>query len=134
MIVIIIRNKKLNPVFWKEITKEELPSPTYSNHVTWDWNDVDRLLELEVDYDASADDTVVGDDNTPPDDAAKVDKNRKRRLNEAERLQKYSWDRVERPDDGKKRARYDYINRTSGETVTSLRQALQQCRASSKSV
>ena len=85
--------------FWKEITKEELPSPTYSNHVTWDWNDVDRLLELEVDYDASADDTVVGDDNTPPDDAAKVDKNRKRRLNEAERLQKYSWDRVERPDE-----------------------------------
>ena len=58
-------------------------------------------------------------------------KNRKRRLNEVERLEKYSWERVKRCQDSEteKRVRYDYINRNSGVRVSSLRLALRQCRA-----
>jgi hypothetical protein len=58
-------------------------------------------------------------------------KNRKRRLNEVERLEKYSWERVKRCQDSEteKRVRYDYINRNSGMRVSSLRLALRQCRA-----
>jgi hypothetical protein len=59
------------------------------------------------------------------------EKNRKRRLNEVERLEKYSWVKV--PDDEKtkshKNVRYQYFNRSSGQKVSSLKVALQQCSA-----
>ena len=89
----------------------------------WDWEDVDALLSDAADAVSDA----VSD--PPTDDVEKIEKNRKRRLNEVERLHKYSWERIEqKPIEGKKRSRFTYINRASGVTATSLRQALQHCR------
>lgn len=53
----------------------------------------------------------------------------RRRLNEEERLRKYSWERHKLPTPNKKRVRYTYTNTRDGSIVTSRREALRSCRA-----
>ena len=54
-----------------------------------------------------------------------VEKNKRRRMNEVERLHKYSWKRLPMKSEGK-RVRYKYVH-IDGSTVTSLRAALGKC-------
>ena len=51
--------------------------------------------------------------------------NKRRRVNEEERLHKYSWQRLPLNVEGK-RVRYKYVH-ADGSTVTSLRAALEKC-------
>lgn len=96
--------------FWQELAAHEVPPRSPSD--VFDWNDVDTLL-ADSPVDQSKDDR-------------KAEKNRKRRLNEVERLREYSWARVPREDPQK--GRYYYVNEKSGERETSLRKALMKCR------
>jgi hypothetical protein len=112
--------------FWNDIQLQDIASaPTQRN-------DPD-LLEFNVDnfenqLEEEDDECVVNLVSDVLQDH-RQQKNRKRRLNEVERLEKYSWERIVRQDsEAEKRVRYKYINRNSGERVSSLRLALQQCR------
>ena len=118
--------------FWGNLCLEELSSSVPSLGFNFDWDDVESLLSDQATEPIL---TMDGDDGTDVLDAVKKEKNRKRRLNEAERLQKYSWERVVRSDDTrKKRSRYNYVNRNSGATISSLRLALQHCHATAEVV
>ena len=82
--------------FWGNLCLEELSSSVPSLGFNFDWDDVESLLSDQATEPIL---TMDGDDGTDVLDAVKKEKNRKRRLNEAERLQKYSWERVVRSDD-----------------------------------
>lgn len=136
-IVAVVDDDELES-FWNDIQLEDIASaPTQRNDPDLS---ILTLLEFNVDEFENQleeeDDSVVNLVSDVLQDH-RQEKNRKRRLNEVERLEKYSWERVIRCQDSEaeKRVRYDYINRNSGARVSSLRLALQQCRgADAKSI
>lgn len=87
-------------------------------HVAANWH------ECDIDWHEDDPDMLSTIKPLPKDDQAQ--KNKRRRLNEAERLQKYSWERLP-TNTGGKRVRYRYVH-ADGSTVTSLRAALEKCR------
>jgi hypothetical protein len=121
--------------FWDDIQLEDIASaPTQRNDP--DLGNL-TLLEFFNQFNVDFENQLEEEDDSVVDLVSDVlqddrqQKNRKRRLNEVERLEKYSWERVKRCQDSEaeKRVRYDYINRNSGARVSSLRLAMRQCRA-----
>ena len=89
--------------------------------------------DAPVQYDSKVD--VLNCDEEDPEMALAIkpslalkraQKNMRRRLNEVERLQKHSWQRLPLKAEGK-RVRYKYVH-ADGSTVTSLRAVLKKCR------
>tara|TARA_B110001450_G_scaffold252641_4_gene274775 strand:+ start:990 stop:1544 length:555 start_codon:yes stop_codon:yes gene_type:complete len=91
----------LSNVDWEKVDWE---------HVAANW----QQDELEL---LSTNKSILDDDQTQT--------NKRRRLNELERLNKYSWERHPLKVKGK-RERYKYVH-ADGSTVTSLRAALEKC-------
>ena len=101
-----------NEGFWQELETHEVSPLSPSQWFTLE--DVDTLLE---------------DSYATNEMAKKMEKNHKRRSSDVERLHKYSWQRIPREGDLGKRKRFDYVNK-DGERESSLRKALERCRAS----
>ena len=121
---------------------------THSESIPFDYEPTDMLMPddvFDVDW-APKWDTVAPDDtqfeeflhNLSADnthrweevdtrDVPEAKPAKRRRLNEAERLRKFSWERIEVSTEGK-RVRYTYVNNANGSTATSLRKALRECR------
>jgi hypothetical protein len=91
-------------------------------HVAANWHE----CELEW-YEDDDPDMALTIKSLDKDEQAQKN-NKRRRLNEVERPQKYSWERLPSKAGGK-RAKYKYVH-ADGSTVTSLRAALDKCRKS----
>ena len=113
--------------FWNDLQFDGIVSAPTSMTNDFDLSDL-TVVQFDVAaFDEEEDDSGLVSEIMQHD---RTKKNRKRRINEVERLQKFSWEKVVREDsEAEKRVRYDYINRSSGARVSSLRLALQQCRA-----
>ena len=86
----------------------------------FDPNDIQEVLRL------ISGDVLDTFQNIDDDDLAR-EKRHKRRSTELERLKRYGWERVEDKATTNKRIRFSYVNR-SGQTCTSLKQAMSYCR------
>ena len=108
-----------DPDVAKDVNHEDLSNVDWE---TVDWEHVAANWQEDELDPPSIKKSILDDDQTQAN-------NKRRRLNELERLTKYSWQRlplnVKAHKEGK-RVRYKYVH-ADGSTVTSLRAALEKC-------
>lgn len=100
---------QLANVDWDKVDWAHVAANWHDSDINWHEDDPNMALTIK---------SLLKDDQ--------AQKNKRRRRNEAERLQKYSWERLP-TNTGGKRVRYRYVH-ADGSTVTSLRAALEKCR------
>ena len=130
-----VRCERCDSSFWLELEDLEMPSPS---GISLDWDDVDTSLVLRHDYvdrpNVTIDppsfwiDDACDDDPEKEANEKRAEKARWRKHTDLLRLQKYSWQRIAIAFEDAAKQRYTYVNEKTGETASSLREALQQCR------
>jgi len=106
-----------------EFLIDALPEEVDENLANVDWDQLDwDNVAADFTLDELKNNSVC--ESTNDGDRAII--NKRRRMNEEERLRKYSWERHPIEGQGSKRPRYKYVN-TDGSIVKSLRDALRKC-------